>query len=76
VAAGIDPLLVKEVVQELQAEERETLEKLPKLDSGEEAGRALAAIRRLREHADDIRQALRAGEPDDQRKIFTRTIRS
>jgi hypothetical protein len=32
VAAGIVPLLVKEVVEELQAEERETREKLRKLD--------------------------------------------
>jgi hypothetical protein len=37
---------------------------------------ALSALRRLREHADDLRAALRHGDPQDQRKIFTRTIRS
>lgn len=34
------------------------------------------ATRRLRDHADDIREVLRAGEPHDQRRIFTRTVRS
>jgi hypothetical protein len=40
------------------------------------AAQALTAIRRLRDHADDIRQILSGGEPDDQRRIFTRTVRS
>jgi hypothetical protein len=35
--------------------------------------RALAAIRRLRDHADDLRALLRQGDPQDQRKIFIRT---
>jgi site-specific DNA recombinase len=76
VASGIDPLLVKEVVEELQQEEQEIRERLRKLDSPENVGRALSAIRRLGEHADDIRAVLRAGDPEDQRKVFTRTIRS
>jgi hypothetical protein len=38
--------------------------------------RALSAIRGLREHTDDLRAALRDGDPSDQRKIFNRTIRS
>ncbi len=75
-AAGIDPQLVKEVVEELQQEERDIRQRLTKLDSSDESARALASIRRLREHADDIRQVLAAGDPQDQRKIFTRTIRS
>jgi site-specific DNA recombinase len=76
VAAGIDPLLVKEVVEELQQEEREIRVRLRKLDSPENVAPTLTAIRRLREHADDLRQVLVAGDSDDQRKIFTRTIRS
>jgi site-specific DNA recombinase len=76
VAAGIDPGLVKEVVEELQQEEREIRERLRKLDSSDQAARALVSIRRLREHADDIRQVLAAGDPQDQRKIFTLTVRS
>jgi DNA invertase Pin-like site-specific DNA recombinase len=75
-AAGIDPELVKEVVEELQQEERDARERLRKLDSSDEAARALSSIRRLREHADDIRQVLTARDPQDQRKIFTRTVRS
>ncbi len=75
-AAGIDPLLVKEVVEELQSEEREIRKRLRELESSDDMARSLSAIRRLREHADDIREVLRAGDPDDQRKIFARTIRS
>jgi len=75
-AAGIDPQLVKEVVEELQEEEQDVRARLRRLDSSEAAARALVSIRRLREHADDIRQVLAAGDPQDQRKIFTRTVRS
>jgi hypothetical protein len=67
---------VKEVVEELQREERETRERLRQLDGPTDAMRALSAIRGLREHADDLRAALRHGDPQDQRKIFIRTIRS
>jgi len=45
-------------------------------DQEDQAARALVSIRRLRQHADDIRQVLTAGDPQDQRKIFTRTVRS
>jgi hypothetical protein len=76
VASGIDPELVKEVVEELQQEEHEIRERLRKLDSTDQASRALASIKRLREHADDIRRVLTAGDAQDQRKIFTRTVRS
>jgi len=76
VAAGIDPVLVKEVVEELQREEREIQDQLRSTDRPSEAVRALAAIRGLREHADDLRTVLRHGDPEDQRKIFRRTIRS
>ena len=38
--------------------------------------RTLVSIRRLREHADDIRQVLTEGEALDQRTIFTSTVRS
>jgi DNA invertase Pin-like site-specific DNA recombinase len=76
VAAGIDPFLVKEVVEELQSEELEIRNRLRKVNSSEDVARSLSAIRRLREHVDDIREVLRAGNPDDQRKIFSRTIRS
>jgi hypothetical protein len=76
IAAGIDPVLVKEVVEELQLEERQIRERLRQLDGPTDVMRALSAIRGLREHADDLRTALRHGDPNDQRKIFTRTIRS
>lgn len=76
VAAGIDPVLVKEVVEELHREEREIQDQLRSTDRPSEAVRALAAIRGLREHADDLRTVLRHGDPEDQRKIFRRTIRS
>jgi len=76
IAAGIDPVLVKEVVEELQREEREIRDQLRDAERPSEAVRALAAIRRLREHADDLRAVLRHGNPEDQRKIFRRTIRS
>lgn len=75
-AAGIDPQLVREVVEEIQEEERQVRERLKRLDSSDQAARALASIRRLREHADDIRHVLAAGDPQDQRMIFTRTVRS
>jgi len=76
IATGIDPVLVKEVVEELQREEREIRERLRQLDGPTDAMRALSAIRGLRDHADDLRTALRHGDPNDQRKIFTRTIRA
>jgi site-specific DNA recombinase len=76
VAAGIDPLLVKEVVDDLQREEREIRDQLRGTEAPSEALRALAAIRRLREHASDLRAVLSQGDPEDQRKIFRRTIRS
>jgi hypothetical protein len=76
VAAGIEPVLVKEVVEELQREEREVQNQLRCTERPSEAARALAAIRGLREHADDLRAVLRHGDPEDQRKIFGRTIRS
>jgi hypothetical protein len=63
VAAGIDPVLVKEVVEELQREEREIREQLRQLDGPTDAVRALTAIRGLREHTDDLRAALRHGDP-------------
>jgi hypothetical protein len=63
-------------VEELQAEEREIRDQLLDTERPSEAARALAAIRRLREHASDLRAVLRQGDPEDQRKIFTRTIRS
>jgi hypothetical protein len=75
-ATGIDPVLVKEVVEELQREEREIRERLRQLDGPTDAMRALSAIRGLRGHSDDLRTALRHGDPNGQRKIFTRTIRS
>jgi hypothetical protein len=55
VAAGIDPVLVKEVVEELQREEREIRDQLRSAERPSEAVPALAAIRRLREHASDLR---------------------
>jgi hypothetical protein len=70
VAAGIDPVLIREVVEELQREEREIRDQLRDAERPSEAIRALAAIRRLREHADDLRAVLRHGDPEDQRKIF------
>ncbi len=76
VAAGIDPVLVKEVVDDLQREEREIRDQLRGTEAPSEAVRALAAIRGLREHADDLRAVLSHGDPEDQRKIFRRTIRS
>jgi hypothetical protein len=76
IATGIDPVLVKEVVDELQREERQIRERLRQLEGPPDAMRALSAIRGLREHADDLRGALRHGDPQDQRKIFVRTIRS
>jgi hypothetical protein len=76
VAVGIDPALVKEVVDDLQREEREIREQLRGTEHPSEAVRALAAIRRLREHASDLRAELRNGDPKDQRKIFRQTIRS
>ncbi len=76
VAAGIDPVLVKEVVDDLQREEREIRDQLRDVERPREAVRALAAIRRLREHADDLRAVLRHGDPEDQQKVFRRTIRS
>jgi len=63
-------------VEELREEERDVRERLRKLDSTEQASRAPMSIRRLREHADDIRDALAAGDPQDQQRIFTRTVRS
>jgi hypothetical protein len=60
----------------LQREEREIQDQLRSTDRPSEAVRALAAIRGLREHADDLRTVLRHGDPEDQRKIFRRTIRS
>jgi site-specific DNA recombinase len=76
VAAGVDPVLVREVVEELQGEEREIRDQLRDAERPSEAVRALAAIRRLREHADDLRAVLKHGDPEDMRKIFRRTIRS
>ena len=76
VAAGIDPVLVKEVVDDLQREEREIQDQLRDTERPSDAVRALAAIRGLREHAGDLRTVLRHGDPEDQRKIFRRTIRS
>jgi site-specific DNA recombinase len=76
VASGIDPELVKEVVEDLQQEEHEIRERLRKLHSTDHATQALATIKRLREHADDIRRVLTAGDPQDQRRIFTRPVRS
>jgi DNA polymerase/3'-5' exonuclease PolX len=76
VASGIDPVLVKEVIEELRQEEHEIRERLRKLHPTDHATRALASIKRLREHANDIRRVLTAGDPQDQRKIFTRTVRS
>jgi hypothetical protein len=46
------------------------------LDSPDDVARTLSAVRRLQEHADDLRIVLRAGDPEDQRRISTRTIRS
>ena len=76
VAAGIDPVLVRGVVEELQGEEREIRDQLRDAERPSEAVRALAAIRRLREHADDLQAVLKHGDPKDMRKIFRRTIRS
>jgi hypothetical protein len=76
IATGIDPLLVKEVVEELQREEREIREQLLGLEGPADATRGLAAVRRLREHADDLQAVLRLGDSEDQRKIFNRTVRS
>ena len=76
VAAGIDPQLVKEVVEELQQEERELRQRLRKFDSSDRTSRALVSIQRLRDHADDIGEVLANGEPQHQRRIFTRTVRS
>jgi hypothetical protein len=36
----------------------------------------LAALRLLSDHAADLRAVLRDGDPQDQRKVFTRTVRS
>ena len=47
IAAGIDPLLVKEVVEGLQQEEREARDQLLGLEGPADASRAVAAIRRL-----------------------------
>jgi hypothetical protein len=63
-------------VDDLQQEKGEIGERLGKLDSSDDAAQAITAIRRLRDHADDIRQIRGGGEPDDQRRIFTRTVRS
>jgi hypothetical protein len=76
VAAGIDPVLVKEVVDDLQREEREIRAQLLGTERPSEAVRALASIRGLREHAGDLRAVMRHGDPEDQRRIFRRTIRS
>jgi hypothetical protein len=40
------------------------------------ADHTLAALRRLREHAAELRAVLRDGDPQDQRKVFTRTVRT
>jgi hypothetical protein len=76
IASGIDPLLVKEVVEELQREERKIREKLRGLHGEPDAAHALAALRLLSDHAADLRAVLRDGDPQDQRKVFTRTVRS
>jgi hypothetical protein len=76
VAAGIDPVLVRELVEDLQREEREIRDQLRGTERPGEAVRALAAIRRLREHAGDLRAVLSHGVPEDQPKIFSRTILS
>ena len=62
VAAGIDPLLVKEVLDDLQQQERQI--------------RRSASTRRGSEEHADLRAWLSQGDPEDQRKIFRRTIRS
>jgi hypothetical protein len=67
---------VKEVVEELQQEERKISEKLRGLQGEPDAAHALAALRLLRDHAADLRAVLRDGDPQDQRKVFTRTVRS
>jgi hypothetical protein len=72
VAAGIDPVLVREVVDDLQGEEREIRAQLRGTERPSEAVRALASIRGLREHAGDLRAVMRHGDPEDQRKIFRR----
>lgn len=57
-------------------EEREIRDQLRGTERPSDAVRALAAIRGLREHASDLRAVLRHVDPEDQRKIFSRTIRS
>ncbi len=61
-------------MEKLQGEEREIRDQLRDAERPSEAVRALAAIRRLREHADDLRAVLKHGDPEDMRKIFRRTI--
>jgi hypothetical protein len=75
VAAGIDPLLVKEVLDDLQQQERQIRRSASTRRGSEQGHPGLVAIRRLREHA-DLRAVLSQGDPEDQRKIFRRTIRS
>jgi hypothetical protein len=76
VAARIDPLLVKEVLDDLQQQERQIRHQLRRAEAPSRAIRALAAIRTLREQASDLRAVLSQGDSVDQRKIFRRTIRS
>ena len=76
IASGIDPLVVKEVVDELQQEERKITEKLRGLQGEPDAAHALAAVRLLRDHAADLRAVLRDGDPHDQRNVFVRTVSS
>jgi hypothetical protein len=47
----------------------------PGLEGPLPAARALAAIRKLQKHADDLRAVLN-WSPEDQRKLFTRVVRS
>jgi len=75
IASGIDPLLVKEVVDELQQEERKIMEKLRGLQGEPDAAHALAAVRLLHDHAADLRAVLRDAIPI-QRMVFIQTVSS
>jgi hypothetical protein len=68
--------MVKEVLDDLQQEERHIRDQLRRAKAPSRAIRALAAILTLREHASDLRAVLSRGDPEDQRKILRRTIRS
>jgi hypothetical protein len=73
--AGIDPRLVKEIVDELQVEEQALRAKLEALGSDQELAN-VAALTELARHAPGLRDALQNGGPEHQRKVFVRIVRA